>query len=199
LILDILPADFLGSDDPIDIWKETGVDRDVISAIVKNYVGFSVGSEIDKSGPLSGVNPHSDFHGWELKTHTANKIRWVSDGGFRLEITPKPDGELRLSCNAPDLNRHDWYRKGWTPDISTDKTSPSEMVELAYEWMADRELVFDTDLTQFDHIGTSTKDYLRLEYGISSESDLVQFASDHTEKFEDIFGESAQELISQVD
>jgi len=45
--------DLLGTADPIDISKDTGVDRDIVSSIATNYLdGFSPGSSFGDTSPL---------------------------------------------------------------------------------------------------------------------------------------------------
>jgi hypothetical protein len=96
--------DLLGTADPIDISKDTGVDRDVVSSIATNHLdGFSSGSSFGDTGPLQQLNPKDSFTGWDLVEASSNRIRWVSAGRFNLTISPAPDGSTTIACRAERL------------------------------------------------------------------------------------------------
>jgi len=120
--------DFLGTADPIDISRDTGVDRDIVSSIATNYLdGFSSGSAFGDTGPLQELNPKDSFTGWELMETSSNRIRWVSTGRFNLTISPAPDGSTTIACNAPEAERNAWYRKGHSVEAGPDESlTPDE-------------------------------------------------------------------------
>ena len=56
------------------------------------------------------------------------------------------------------------------------------------------QLEYEDDLAEFPRIGAATKDYLVLEYGITSEEELRTFAEGQPDEFEDIFGSPGSNL-----
>jgi hypothetical protein len=56
------------------------------------------------------------------------------------------------------------------------------------------QLEYEDDLAELPRIGAATKDYLALEYGITSRKELRTFAEDQPEEFDDIFGSPGSEL-----
>lgn len=187
--------DFLGTADPIDISRETGVDRDVVTEIATNHVsGFSTAGSFG-GGPLDSLEPRDDFEGWRLTVNSDNRIRWVSDGGFRITVTPGPDGSISVTGNTPDEERHPWYRKGWSPAIGPDeKLEPDEALDRAHEWLENHQLSFEDDLATVRQIGPATKDYLALEYDVTSFDGLHSFVDERPEEFENMFGELGEEV-----
>lgn len=60
-------ADLLQSADPIDISRETGIDRTIITEIATDHVGgFDSGNSFRTTGPLADVKPapRDDFKSW---------------------------------------------------------------------------------------------------------------------------------------
>ncbi|ELY35363.1 hypothetical protein [Natronorubrum tibetense] len=188
--------DFLGTADPMDIAKETGVDSDVVSSIATNHLdGFSTGSSFGDTGPLADLTPGDSFTGWELVESSSNRIRWVSAGRFNLTISPAPDETTTVSCNAPDAGRTAWYRKGYSIEAGPeDELTPADALTQAHEWLENHQLEYEDDLAQLPHIGAATKDYLALEYGITSKEDLQTFAETQPDEFDEIFGSPGSEL-----
>ncbi|MDL5363804.1 hypothetical protein [Halalkalicoccus sp. NIPERK01] len=182
--------DFLGTADPMDIAKETGVDRDVVSSIATNHLdGFATGGSFGDTGPLANLTPEDSFTGWELVESSSNRIRWVSAGRFNLTISPAPDGSTTVSCNAPDAGRTVWYRKGYSIEAGPeDELTPDEALTQAHEWLESHQLEYEDDLAQLPRIGAATKDYLALEYGITSKEGLRTFAAMQPDEFDEIFG-----------
>jgi hypothetical protein len=188
--------DFLGTADPMDIAKETGVDSDVVSSIATNHLdGFSTGSSFGNTGPLANLTPSDSFTGWELVESTSNRIRWVSAGRFNLTVSPAPDGSTTVSCNAPDAGRTAWYRKGYSIEAGPgDELTPEDALTQAHEWLENNQLEYEDDLAQLPRIGAATKDYLALEYGITSKEELRTFAETQHDEFDEIFGSPGSEL-----
>ncbi|MGQ4557282.1 hypothetical protein [Halobellus sp. GM3] len=188
--------DFLGTADPIDISKDTGVDRDVVSSIATNHLdGFSSGSAFGDTGPLQQLNPKDSFTGWDLVEASSNRIRWVSAGRFNLTISPAPDGSTTIACNAPEAERNAWYRKGRSIEAGPDESlTPEEALEQSHAWLKAHQLEYEDDLAELPRIGAATKDYLALEYGITSREELRTFAEDQPNEFDDIFGSPGSDL-----
>lgn len=188
--------DLLGTADPIDISQDTGVDRDIVSNIATNYLdGFSSGSTFGDSGPLEHLNPRDSFTGWELVEASSNRIRWVSTGRFNFTISPAPDGSTTIACNAPEAERNAWYRKGHSVEAGpSESLTPEEALEQSHDWLEAHQLEYEDDLAELPRIGAATKDYLALEYGITSKGDLQTFAAEQPEEFDDIFGSPGSEL-----
>ncbi|WP_254767385.1 hypothetical protein [Salinilacihabitans rarus] len=193
--------DFLGTADPIDISKETGVERSIVSEIATNHVGgFSSAGSFGDGGPLESLSPSDDFRGWNLTTNTDNRIRWVTSGGFRLTITPTPDDSVTVTGNAPNDERHPWYRKGWSVEPDPDSIlTPEVALDRAHEWLADHELVYSDDLAALPQIGPATRDYLALDYEITTIEGLRDFATTNRDKFDDIFGDPGRELLTALE
>ncbi len=197
----ITVEDFLGTADPMDITKETGVDSDVVSSIATNHLdGFSTGSSFGDTGPLADLTPGDSFTGWELVESSSNRIRWVSAGRFNLTISPTPDGSTTVSCNAPDAGRTAWYRKGYSIEAGPeDELTPADALTQAHEWLENHQLEYEDDLAQLPHIGAATKDYLALEYGIASKEDLQTFAETQPDEFDEIIGSPGSELQTALE
>jgi hypothetical protein len=188
--------DLLRTADPIDISKDTGVERDIVSSIATNHLdGFSSGSSFGGTGPLQQLDPKDSFTGWDLVEASSNRIRWVSAGRFNLTITPTPDGSTTITCNAPETERNAWYRKGHSIEAGpNDSLSPDEALERSHEWLEANQLEYEDDLAELPQIGAATKDYLALEYKITSREKLRTFAKDQPDEFDDIFGSPGSDL-----
>ena len=188
--------DFLGTADPIDISKDTGVDRDIVSSIATNHLdGFSSGGSFGDTGPLQQLNPKDSFTGWDLVEASSNRIRWVSNGRFNLTISPAPDGSTTIACNAPEAERNAWYRKGRSIEAGPDDSlTPEEALEQSHEWLEAYQLEYEDDLAELPRIGAATKDYLALEYEITSREELRTFTADQPDEFDDIFGSPGSDL-----
>ncbi|UWG49144.1 hypothetical protein HSRCO_3003 (plasmid) [Halanaeroarchaeum sp. HSR-CO] len=188
--------DLLGTADPVDISRDTGVDRDIVSSIATNYLdGFSSGSTFGDTGPLQLLNPKDSFTGWDLVEASSNRIRWVSPGRFNLTISPAPEGSTTIACNAPEAERNAWYRKGRSVEAGPDESlAPDEALEQAHEWLEAHQLEYEDDLAELPRIGAATKDYLALEFGIASREKLRTFAEDQPNEFDDIFGSPGSDL-----
>jgi len=188
--------DLLGTADPIDISKDTGVARDTVSSIATNHLGgFSSGSSFGDTGPLQHLKPKDSFTGWGLVEASSNRIRWVSAGRFNLTISPAPDGSTTIACNAPEAERNAWYRKGRSVEAGPDESlTPEEALEQSHKWLETHQLEYKDDLAKLPQIGASTKDYLALEYEITSREELQTFVGDRPDEFDDIFGSLGSEL-----
>lgn len=188
--------DLLGTTDAIDIGRETGIDRDIISSIATNNLdGFSSGQSFGGGGPLADLSPKASFEGWKLTRHSPNLIRWVSKGRFNVTISPVADGSTTVVCNAPESKRNSWYRKGRTIEVdSGESLSPQKALERAHQWLAEHEIIYEDDLATHPHIGASTRDYLALGYEVVSESGLQTFAVERSDEFDRIFGANGEEL-----
>jgi len=188
--------DLIGMNDQFDIEGETGIDRDIISSISRKYLdGFSAGTSFRDEGKLDELEPRDDFTGWQLTVNSGNQIRWVSRGRFNLTMTPSADGSTILACNAPGPDRHSWYRKGRTLEVDPDlELSPDKAIKRAHDWLERHPIEFEDDLTNLPHIGPATGDYLVLEYGIKSKSELIKFYQSQPKEFTTIFGSSGEEL-----
>lgn len=193
--------DLLGTADAVDIERDTGVDRDSIQSVAANHVGgFSTGDAFTSGGRLAGLNPKDDFHGWELTANSSSRIRWESTGGFRLTVTPAPDGTTTITTNAPDDHRHSWYRKGWSPSVIDDEElDPETALANAHAWLADNQLEFTDDLQAIQHIGPATADYLAFEYEITSFDALARFIDEQPGEFDAIFGEFTEEVEASLE
>ena len=190
------PEDFLGPKDPIDIARETSVDRDIITRIAANYLGgFSSGNSFGNVGPLAGLEPANSFKGWDLVQDTPNQIRWVSAGRFNLTISPTPDGDTKVIVNTPKAKQNSWYRKGYQIQLEDiESLNPEEALNYAHNWLSNNQFEFQDDLADLPLIGPSTKDYLYLEYGIAKNEDLVEFAEEQPREFDEVFGDKGTEL-----
>ncbi|WP_302083580.1 hypothetical protein [Salinibaculum rarum] len=198
-------SDFTSHADPIDIQRDTGVDRDIISTIATNHLstGFTTGTDAARStGPLSELTPQDAFDGWELVADTPHQIRWKTAGGFRLTVTPTPSAGVTVTCNAPDADRHPWYRKGWDPAATTASDLSAEAaLDAAHRWLSDHAFTFADDLAEVPGVGPITKDYFALEYGITSFQDLRTFADENPDVIDDILGryvDDFREALSQI-
>lgn len=191
--------DFLGSADPIDIGKDTGVDRDIITDIVGNFLdGFSTASSLGDTGPLADLTPQDSFDGWTLVTKSPHMIRWVSPGRFNLTIKPSPNGSVTVECNVPE-NQSAWYRKGYSIETSVEQAAtPEDALEQAHSWLKKNQINYDENLSEYPQIGPSTKDYLALKYGVTTVDALETFSEDHPDTFSEIFG-SGDDLKSSID
>lgn len=187
--------DLLGTADPIDIARDTGVDRSVVTDIVTNYIGgFSSAASLSDSGPLDGLEPKDSFDGWELAVASSNMIRWVSDGRFNLTISPAPNGGLAIECNIPQ-NRNAWYRKGHSIEAGVDESAPAAgVLKDAHSWLTTHQLHYTENLAQYPGIGPATRDFLALKYDITTVDGLEQFAETNPTVFNEIFGERGGEL-----
>lgn len=197
----ITPEDFIGTDDPVDIEAESGVDRDIIQKVASKHIsGFSSGGSFG-SGPLDTVEPRDDFEGWELVSNSDTRIRWRSSGRFRLTVKPTPSGGITIATNAPNEERTAWYRKGWAPSINGagEGLSADEALEVAHDWIEAHELQYEDDLAKVPRIGPSTKDYLGIEHGVTSLGDLRTFVETHPEEVEELFGDEAATVIDHLD
>lgn len=194
--------DFLGMADPIDIGKESGVDRDIITNIATNYLGgFSAASSFgeETEGALAGLEPSDRFSGWSLTRDSEYVIRWVSEGRFQVTISPNPDDSVALTSNLPNVDQHPFLRKGWSIGLDGIESSRAEEVlDQAHEWLERNQLEFEDDLTEVTYIGTATRDYLGLEYGVISVSDLEEFIRTQPDEFEAIFGKNATDVRSSI-
>lgn len=188
--------DLLGTADPIDISRDTGVDQDVISSIATNNLsGFSSGSTFGEAGPLQKLNPKDSFTGWELVEASSNRIRWVSAGRFNLTISPAPDGSTTVVCNAPESEQNSWYRKGYSVRAGPKESlTPDDALNQSHAWLEANQLEYKDDLAELPHIGASTKDYLALEYDITSREDLRAFVIEQPGEFDDVFGSPGNDL-----
>ena len=188
--------DLLGTADPIDISRDTGVDRDVVSNIATNNLsGFSSGRTFGEAGPLQKLNPKDSFTGWELVEASSNRIRWISTGRFNLTISPAPDGSTTVVCNTPDTEQNSWYRKGHSVRAGPEESlTPDDALNQSHAWLKSHQLKYEDDLAELPYIGASTKDYLALEYGITSREDLRAFVKEQPSEFEDVFGSPGNEL-----
>jgi len=189
--------DFLGTADPIDISRDTGVDRDIVSIIATNYLdGFSSGSSFGDTGPLKQLNPKDSFTGWGLVEASSNRVRWVSAGRFNLTISPAPDGSTTIVCNAPEAERNAWYRKGRSIEAGPDESlTPEEALEQSHEWLGAHQLEYEGRSRRAPSNWCGDQGfYLALEYGITSREELQTFAAEQPEEFDDIFGSPGSDL-----
>lgn len=126
---------------------------------------------------------------------STNRIRWVSAGQFNLTISPAPDGSTTIACNAPVAERNAWYQKGHSVEESPDESlTPDEALEQSHEWLKAHQLEYGNHLAELRRIGAATKDYLALEYGITSREELRTFAEDQPDEFDDIFVSPGSDL-----
>lgn len=190
------PEDFLASADPIDIGQETSVDRDIVTEIATNYVGgFSSGRSFGDSGLLAHLEPRDNFEGWKLVRSSANQIRWVSNGRFNVTIEPAPSGGSTVTYNMPEVKQHAWYRKGRTIEIpAEDAIEPTAALKRAHDWLTEQQLEFEDDLAELPYIGAATKDYLALQYNITSIDGVRELSETQPDEFDAIFGEHGTEL-----
>lgn len=188
--------DLLGTADPIDISQDTGVDRDVVSSIATNNLnGFSSGSTFGETGPFQELNPKDSFTGWELVEESSNRIRWVSAGRFNLTISPAPDGSTTVVCNAPETERNSWYRKGHSVEAGPEESlTAGDALDQSHAWLEAHQLEYEDDLAELPHIGAATKDYLAIEYEITSREELRAFVEGQPSEFDDIFGSPGSDL-----
>lgn len=185
--------DLLGTDDPIDIGRETGVNRDVVSSIATNHVGgFSTGGSFGSGGPLSDLDPRDDVPGWELRRASGNIVTWVSPGRFTVEISPSPKGDVVVNRSGPRPEEHGWQRK--RPIVEGSETTGEEALEAAHQWLSAHALEYEEDLAQLPQIGLATQDYLVLAYGITTEEELRSFAEDSPDEFDSVFGSRGEKL-----
>lgn len=191
--------DLLGMSDAMDVSKQTDIPRRVISQIATRYLdGFasaSVHSHTDTQFTTS-ITPRDNFDGWNLVHHSPRRVRWASNGYFTVTVTDSPTTGSMITHNAPNADKHPFYRKGFDVDLPPQAdSSKSEAIAQAHEWLGDNQLRFTDDLAQIKHIGPATKDYLELEYDISSRTELGQLATTEPTQFEAIFGDKQTESI----
>lgn len=192
--------DLLASDDPLDISRDTGIDRDVLQTIAARYAtGFSTANATE-TGELADLSPRDDFDGWTLAVHSprGNLIRWTTKGRFNLTL--KTGHGISLACNAPNPDRHAWYRKGRTVEFDADPDlAPEQALHEAHEWLDAHQLTLEDDLAQLPHVGLATQDYLNLAYEIATYDDLREFAHANKTEFTAIFGTHADTVRDALD
>lgn len=181
--------DLLASNDPFDISRDTGIDRDVLQTIAARYAtGFSTANDTD-TGDLADLSPRDDFDGWTLAIHSprGNLIRWATKGRFNLTL--KAGHGISLACNTPNPDRHAWYRKGRIVEIDADPDlTPEQALHKAHQWLDAHQLTLEDDLAQLPHVGLATQDYLNLAYDIATYDDLRSFSHANEDEFTAIFG-----------
>jgi len=191
------PGDFFSeSADHIDIAKDAGLERDVVAAIAKDFVGgFTTGTEYrDTDGPFADVEFRDSFAGWTLRPVDDNDsaVQWVTEGRFNLTI--KSSGSrFSIVVNTPEDEKHPYYRKGREVLLNAEETDVEHVFETAYEWLDEHEIppIEETDLTDQLYVGPATHDYLVLEYGILSRSELQNFAEGNPEEAKALLQEGA--------
>ena len=193
--------DLVGSTGPIDISQETGINQGTISEIATNYLdGFSSGRTVANTGPLDELNPADSFSGWELARTSPNKIRWVSDGRYNLTISPVPDGSVTVTCNIPNKEESSGYRKSRSVEAGPGESlTPQEALDRSHKWLDSHQLDYKEDLTELNHIGPVTRDFLALEYGVTSREELREFEKKHSDEFDSVFGSYARDLREALD
>jgi hypothetical protein len=187
------PSDFISeSIDYIDIAKDAGVNREVVSAVAQQFIGgFSTGTELrDEAGPFAQVPLSDSFTGWSLRDCSPSDtvVRWVTEGRFNLTVKVADD-RYSVVVNTPEDEKHDYYRKGREVILDAEDTTAKEAVKLAHDWLSSHQIPApgDNSLVATTQIGPATRDYLALEFGIESEDDLADYIESHPDEAEDVF------------
>jgi len=193
--------DLIGSTDSIDISQETGIDQSTIGEIATNYLdGFSSGQAMANTGLLDELDPIDSFSGWELARTSPNKIRWVSDGRYNLTMSPVPDGSVTVTCNIPKEEDLPQRRKARSVEAGPDESlTPQEALAQSHEWLESHQLDYKEDLTELNHIGPATRDFLALVHAVTSREELQEFERKHPDKFDSVFGSYARDLREALD